>query len=127
MTLVDNCHLRRLALVAWDLGGDAKYESFHLRDHAHTLGFTGQLITKSRAFSTTFAALRNARIDYMASERDGDPVEGTFQFEGRGYDDPRATQLAEFFFTMQRELRQEARARDRASLTDSNSEVVDTD
>ena len=51
----------------------------------------------------------------MADEREGDPVEGTFHFEGRGCDDPRATQLAELFFTMQRELREEARARERAS------------
>jgi hypothetical protein len=114
VSLVDDLHLRRLALTAWDLGGEAKFESMHLRDHANTFGFTGQLITKSRAFSTTFAALRSARTDYMAGEREGDPVEGTFHFEGRGYDDPRGTQLAEFFFTSERELREEARARDRA-------------
>jgi hypothetical protein len=122
VSLVDDPHLRRLALTAWDLGGVAKYESLRLRDHAHTFGFTGQLITKSRAFSTTFAALRRARIDYMASERDGDPVEGTFHYEGRGYDDPRTTQLAELFFTMQRELREEARARDRAAIANGNSD-----
>lgn len=120
VSLVDDPHLRRLALTAWDLGGEAKYESLRLRDHAHTFGFTGQLITKSRAFSTTFAALRGARIDYMADERDGDPVEGTFHFEGRGYDDPRGTQLAELFFTMQRELRDEARVRERASVVNGN-------
>jgi hypothetical protein len=72
------------------------------------------LITKSRAFSATFAALRNARTVFMAGDRDGDPVEGTFRYEGRGYDDPRATQLAELFFTFQRELNEEARARERA-------------
>jgi hypothetical protein len=127
VTLVDDPHLRRLALTAWDLGGEAKYESLRLQDHAHTFGFTGQLITKSRAFSTTFAALRSARTDYMSGERGGDPVEGTFHFEGRGYDDPRATQLAELFFTMQRELRQEARVRDRASIAISNSESGDAD
>jgi Replication initiator protein, pSAM2 len=126
VTLVDDPHLRRLALTAWDLGGEAKYESLRLRDHAHTFGFTGQLITKSRAFSTTFAALRNARIVYMAGEREGDPVEGTFQFEGRGYDDPRGTQLAELFFTMQRELREEARARERASIVNGSSDHGNT-
>jgi hypothetical protein len=120
VSLVDDIHLRRLALTAWDLGGEAKYESIRLRDHAHTFGFRGQLITKSRAFSTTFAALRSARTNFMAGERDGDPVEGTFHFEGRGYDDPRATQLAELFFTMQRELREEARARERAKPDGGN-------
>jgi hypothetical protein len=59
----------------------------------------------------------------MAGERDGDPVEGTFHFEGRGYDDPRGTQLAEFFFTADRELREEARARKRAS--EAKSEIGD--
>ena len=89
VSLVDDSHLRRLALTAWDLGGEAKYESMRLREHAHTFGFTGQLITKSRGFSTTFEALRSARTDSMAGERDGDPVEGTFHFEGRGMIDPR--------------------------------------
>jgi hypothetical protein len=112
-SLVDDLHLRRLALTAWDIGGEAKYESMRLRDHAHTFGFTGQLITKSRAFSTTFAALRSARTEYKAGERDGDPIEGTFHYEGRGYDDPRATQLAELFHMFQRELNEEARARKR--------------
>jgi hypothetical protein len=115
-TLVDDPHLRRLALTAWDLGGDVKFEAMRLKEHAHTFGFTGQLITKSRAFSTTFAALRSARTDYMAGERKGDPVEGTFHFEGRGYDDPRGTQLAELFFTFERELKAEARERERAKL-----------
>lgn len=121
VTLVDDSHLRRLALTAWDLGGEAKYESLRLREHAHTFGFTGQLITKSRAFSTTFAALRNARTEYMAGERAGDPVEGTFHFEGRGYDDPRGTQLAELFFRFERELKAEARARERAHAEESSS------
>lgn len=121
VSLVDDPHMRRLALTAWDLGGEAKYELLRLRDHARTFGFTGQLITKSRAFSTTFAALRSARIDYMAAERDGDPVEGTFHFEGRGCDNPRATQLAELFFTMQRELREEVRARERSKSDGATS------
>lgn len=121
VTLVDDSHLKRLALTAWDLGGEAKYETLRLKEHAHTFGFTGQLITKSRAFSTTFAALRSARTEFMAGERDGDPVEGTFHFEGRGYDDPRGTQLAELFFTFERELKSEARARERAKSEEAAS------
>jgi hypothetical protein len=127
VSLIDDPHLRRLALTAWDLGGDAKYDSLRLKHHAHTFGFTGQLITKSRAFSTTFAALRSARTIYMSGERDGDPIEGTFHFEGRGYDDPRATQLAELFFRFERELKEEVRPRDRASIATSISESVDED
>ena len=40
-----------------------------LRDHAHTLGYGGQFSSKSVRFSTTFAALRQARADYV--RRDG--------------------------------------------------------
>jgi hypothetical protein len=126
VSLIDDLHLQRLALTAWDLGGEVKYEPMHLRDHSHMFGFTGQLITKSRAFSTTFAALRSARTDYMAGERVGDPVAGTFHYEGRGYDDPRGTQLAELFFTFERELREEARARERASKLDGVTDIEDS-
>ena len=108
--LVDDPHYRRLALSTWDLAERPAFEPLHLRDHAHAFGFTGQLITKSREYSTTFAALRGARATYMAERRVVDPVEGTFHYEGRGYDDPRAAELAEVFFTMERELREEAAA-----------------
>jgi hypothetical protein len=125
-TLVDDPHLRRLALTSWDLGGDAQYEPLRLREHAHAFGFTGQMITKSRTFSTTFAALRRARSDFMSTQREGDPVEGTFHYEGRGYDDPRATQLAELFFTMHRELREEARGKVRNRLISENEETTES-
>ena len=108
--VVDDPHYRRLALTTWDLAERPAFEPLHLRDHAHAFGFTGQLITKSREYSTTFAALRGARATYMAERRVVDPVEGTFRYEGRGYDDPRAVELAEVFFTMERELREEAAA-----------------
>lgn len=109
-SLVDDPHARRLALAAWDLGRRTDLESLHLGEHAHAFGFTGQLITKSRGYSTTFASLRAARVAHMASRRVADPLEGTFHYDGRGYDDPRASELAEVFFVMQRELREEAAA-----------------
>jgi hypothetical protein len=121
-SLIDDPHARTLALVAWDLDLCATWEPLRLRDHAHAFGFTGQLITKSRDYSTTFGALRGARALYMSSRNFGDPLEGTFHFEGRGYDDPRATQLAELFFSMHRELRiEDAEARRKASLDSSDS------
>jgi hypothetical protein len=120
--LVDNPHAKRLALTSWDLDQRPLLTSLHLRDHAHTFGFTGQLITKSRRYSTTFGALRQARADYMVSRNVGDPVEGTFHYEGRGYDDSRGTEMAEMFFTMQRELREErAEARRAASISETES------
>ena len=116
--MVDDPHARRLALTAWDLGEVAQYSALNLPHHAHAFGYTGHLITKSRGYSTTFAALRGARSEYMASRNAGDPIEGTFHFEGRGYDDPRGVDVAEIFFAMRRELRQEAaRARREAHMT----------
>jgi hypothetical protein len=43
----------------------------------------------------------------MAAQNVLDPVEGSFRYEGRGYDNPKATQLAELFFAMHRDLRAE--------------------
>jgi hypothetical protein len=106
--LVDDPHIRELAVTSWNLGSRPNLEHFHLRDHAHTFGFTGLPITKSRAYSTTFAALRSSRATFMAVRNESDPIEGTFHYEGRGYDNPRSAELAEVFFTMRRELRQEA-------------------
>jgi hypothetical protein len=119
--LIDDPHARTLALTAWDLDLDATWEPLHLRDHAHAFGFTGQLITKSRDYSTTFAALRGARALYMSNQNVGDPLEGTFLYEGRGYDDPRATELAELFFSMDRELRIESAEARRKAILDSSA------
>ena len=104
-------HRRRLALTAWDLGARHELQALKLRLHAQSLGFTGQLITKSRGFTTTFSALRRARADYMAPSHERQVVEGTFGYLGRGYDHPRGTELAELFFEMDKALRQERKAR----------------
>jgi hypothetical protein len=44
----------------------------------------------------------------MAVRNESDPIEGSFHYEGRGYDNPRSVELAEVFFSMRRELRQES-------------------
>jgi hypothetical protein len=108
VAIVDDPHAQRLALTAWDLDLRPSLEPLHLRNHAHNFGFTGQLITKSRSYSTTFGELRRARAEFMSARNEGDPVAGSFRYEGRGYDDPRGTQLAEMFFSMKRELREES-------------------
>jgi hypothetical protein len=102
---VTNSHLKKMALGAWDMGGDSELVQLKLREHANTLGFSGHFITKSRDFSTTFGALRQARVDFNAPLRSGDPVRGTFTFEGRGYDDPKASQLAEVLSELGTEIR----------------------
>jgi hypothetical protein len=120
---VKNPHLRRMAHFAWEMGEEADFQLLRLREHAHTLGFSGQLITKSRAFSTTFGALRQARIDFTASLRTGDPVAGSFQFEGRGYDDPKASILADTLSDLDARLRAERVIRETNSRGLGNSQL----
>jgi hypothetical protein len=51
-------HHRRMIETAWQLGGLPQYEGLNLRRWAHMLGFRGHFLTKSRAYSTTFTAIR---------------------------------------------------------------------
>lgn len=104
-------HLRRLALTAWDLAETPDFEALHLRNHAHAFGFTGQLITKSRLYSTTFSQLRGSRSDHMARGDDSEMIAGTFVYEGRGYDDPRAGEVAELLHQARIEVRKTVRQR----------------
>ncbi len=104
-------HLRRMAMTAWDLSARPELEPLNLRQHAHAFGFTGQLITKSRHFSTTFKELRGSRRDHMAQFNESDPVAGTFVYDGRGYDDPRASEVAEKLHRARTEVRKAARER----------------
>ncbi|HXY44630.1 MAG TPA: replication initiator [Acidimicrobiales bacterium] len=81
-------HLRAIVETAWRLGGDP--ELVRLRRWAHSLGYCGHLMTKSRRYSTTFQKLRAARQAWRLEE------EGTtlrpestpplhWSFEGVGY------------------------------------------
>jgi hypothetical protein len=57
-------HARRLIHACWTLGADPLYQSLGLRRWAHQLGYGGHFSTKSRRYSTTLTALRNARREY---------------------------------------------------------------
>ncbi|MFI5974867.1 replication initiator [Streptomyces sp. NPDC051452] len=54
-------HVRTLMRTCWRLGGLPEYEPLRLRAWVHTLGYRGHILTKSRAYSTTYAALRAQR------------------------------------------------------------------
>jgi hypothetical protein len=59
-------HTGRLIAAAWTLGRPDAGEGWsRLRPWAHMLGFGGHFATKSRAYSTTFGALRAARSTAM--------------------------------------------------------------
>jgi hypothetical protein len=60
-------HPRRLIEACLDL--HPLYPDRKLRDWAHMLGFRGHFSTKSRRYSTTLGALRQARADYRAAQQ----------------------------------------------------------
>ncbi|MEV7976437.1 replication initiator [Streptomyces sp. NPDC086519] len=58
-------HVRTLMRASWRLGGLPEYAPLRLRDWTHTIGYRGHILTKSRAYSTTYAALRAERAHHM--------------------------------------------------------------
>jgi hypothetical protein len=94
-------HLVAMAKTAWTLGCRKDLAYLRLRGHAHTFGYRGQFASKSVRFSTTFAALRAARADYVRAGRCGDfdpdhdfEFDGGWRYAGRGYAHPEAETLA---------------------------------
>ena len=58
-------HIRRYVECAWRLGRYPHLHELRLRRWAHQLGFRGHCFTKSRRYSTTFTALRQARHEHV--------------------------------------------------------------
>ena len=54
-------HLRALVETAWSLGDDESFAAIRPQLWAHSCGFRGHFLTKSRRWSTTFGALRDER------------------------------------------------------------------
>lgn len=63
-------HIRALMGMCWRLGGLRELEGLRLRSWAHTLGYRGHVLTKSRVYSTTYEALRAARADHLRDTSD---------------------------------------------------------
>jgi hypothetical protein len=98
-------HLRTLVETAWKLGESPAYSDVRLQLWAHTCGFRGHFLTKSRRYSTTFGALRAERqrwrLAYKSDSADAsekcpgetdpdddapDEIEvSDWQYEGSGY------------------------------------------
>ncbi|GAA1520292.1 replication initiator protein RepSA [Sphaerisporangium rubeum] len=73
-------HARRMIYTCFVLDGQSAFGSLRLRQWAHMLGYRGHFSTKSRHYSTTLGALRQARAEYQAQasrERRGLPDPGT--------------------------------------------------
>ncbi|CDR08195.1 replication initiator [Streptomyces iranensis] len=61
-------HVCRLVRTAWALGARRDLEHLRLRAWAHMLGFRGHFSTKSRRYSTTLGALRDARAAWRRAQ-----------------------------------------------------------
>ncbi|MER7928471.1 replication initiator [Streptomyces sp. NPDC096057] len=85
-----NTHLRALMAVCWRLGGLKELGALNLRSWAHTLGYRGHVLTKSRQYSTTYGALRTVRADYqnggtLALEVQDRATESAWRYVGSGH------------------------------------------
>lgn len=79
-------HVRTLMRTCWLLGGLPEYASLRLRDWAHTLGYRGHVLTKSRAYSTTYAVLRAERAHHMGHANTPDAItERQWRYIGSGH------------------------------------------
>jgi len=67
-------HVAELVRACWELGGRPGLAGLRLRKWAHMLGFGGHFSTKSRRYSTTLGALRQARAAYAIRRRRGDTL-----------------------------------------------------
>ncbi|WP_405734858.1 replication initiation protein [Streptomyces sp. NBC_00028] len=91
-------HARQLIRTAWTLGARKDLEHLRLRAWAHMLGFRGHFSTKSRRYSTTLGALRNARAEWrraQATETNSPTTDTTYVlahwvFAGTGLSDTEA-------------------------------------
>jgi hypothetical protein len=66
-------HARRMIRTAWTLGARKDLQHLRLRAWAHMLGFRGHFSTKTRRYSTTLGALRNARAEYRRAQKGQQP------------------------------------------------------
>ena len=67
-------HAAELVRACWELGARPSLASLRLRKWAHMLGFGGHFSTKSRRYSTTLGALRQARVAHAIRRRRGDTL-----------------------------------------------------
>lgn len=81
-----SAHVRTLMRACWRLGSLAEYEPLNLRTWTHTLGYRGHILTKSRAYSTTYAALRAERAHHMGhTATAGTATERRWRYVGSGH------------------------------------------
>lgn len=81
-----NSHVRALMRACWRLGGLPEYAPLRLRAWAHTLGYRGHILTKSRAYSATYAALRADRAEQHGhDDPPGTAADARWRYTGFGH------------------------------------------
>jgi hypothetical protein len=81
-----NDHVRALMRTCWRLGGLTEFEPLRLRAWTHTLGYRGHILTKSRAYSTTYAALRDERARHLGhADLPDTDIERHWRYVGSGH------------------------------------------
>lgn len=79
-------HVRTLMRTCWRLGDLPEYEPLRLRAWTHTLGYRGHILTKSRAYSTTYTALRAERAHHQGHTDLPDTItERHWRYVGSGH------------------------------------------
>ncbi|MFF0086945.1 replication initiator [Streptomyces canus] len=97
-------HVRQMIRTCWELGRLPEFADLKLWKWAHMLGFRGHFSTKSRSYSTTLGALRDARRTWRTEQAHAHPglperdptttvVVGHWDYLGTGYS-PGAALLA---------------------------------
>lgn len=113
-------HLRVLMATCWRLDGLVELQHLRLRAWAHTLGYRGHVLTKSRAYSTTYQELRATRAkhqrhaagDVLPAEQDEDATvtDSAWRYVGSGHTPAEAeiaAGIAEDLATLRAVLREE--------------------
>ncbi|MFF0833832.1 MULTISPECIES: replication initiator [unclassified Streptomyces] len=79
-------HVRTLMRTCWRLGDLPEYAPLRLRAWIHTLGYRGRILTKSRTYSTTYAALRAERAHHQGHTDLPDAItERHWRYVGSGH------------------------------------------
>ncbi|WP_328694515.1 replication initiator [Streptomyces phaeochromogenes] len=115
-------HVRALMSTCWRLGGLPEYAPLRLRSWAHTLGYRGHILTKSRAYSTTYAALRADRADHVGREvPPGTETDAHWRYVGSGHTPGAALIAAGVADDLAESRRLGADARDEGGGADNSS------
>jgi len=81
-------HVRAYIREAFTLNSEPELADRRFGAHAHALGYRGQCLTKSRRYSTTFKALREARERHVQEQllaRSRDPVQRALPVPSSGW------------------------------------------